>query len=104
MFNLPTRLRIGSSFYKVMLVKDLEADGLCHGGDAWIKIKKYLKAEKNARTLFHEITHLIFEEYDIKLSDEDEERVTVALESGYSSFAKDHQKVFQSMVEEMGKL
>jgi len=102
MFRLPKRLRIGASVYKVMLVKDLESDGLCHGGNAWIKIKKNLKAEKNARTLLHEIMHLMLEEFDVKLSDEDEEKVVLALESGFSGLAKDHQRVYQSMIKVMG--
>jgi len=60
---------------------------------------KYLTASST----FHEISHCIFHEWHLDLPKKVEEKVTLALESGFTAFAEDHQRVFQEIVKNMGK-
>ena len=56
-----------------------------------IRLAHDLKSYIQAKTLFHEITHGIFEEYlkDV-VSDETEEQITKGIERGFTEFAKNN--------------
>ena len=102
MFSLKRTLRIVASIYKCSKRKSMKADGLSSGKRLTITINSSLSEEKQASTLFHEITHMIFEEHNIQLTDQQEEAVILAFESGWCAFAKDEQEQFINIVKAMG--
>lgn len=100
--KLPKKIRIGPSYYSV-IVEPLEGNlGLCYGDKGIIKIHDELTGEKKAATVLHEIIHGIIYEGNVEgLSEKMEERVVRAIESGLCGFAKDNQKLFIELVKEM---
>ena len=109
MFKLPTKLRIGAFHYKCELVhKDADYEGQSDGqGEGYIRIVESLPDKKKASTLFHEMCHCIFHEWNLDFKSipkkDVEEKVIEALESGFTGFAEDHQRVFQAIVKAMGE-
>jgi hypothetical protein len=95
------KLRIGPSYYD-FTIERIEDDGASHHGKGYIKISDELSDERVASTTLHEIFHLLMDEYNVKLSTAQEERVVLALESGLCGFAKDHQELFHQIVSDMG--
>lgn len=104
MFKLPKKLRIGPFHYKVELVhKDADYEGQSDGAEGYIRIVKSLPDKKKASTTFHEIGHCICHEWHLDLPKKVEEKIILALESGFTAFAEDHQKEFQQIVKYMGE-
>ncbi len=101
MFKLPTKLRIGPTHYTASKGELSDLMGKCDGDKAYIKIDADVPENKVAIVLFHEILHAMLHEYHVDLPDKTEERTVRALESAFVGFAKDHQKLFQSIVKEM---
>ena len=104
MFELPARLRIGSTIYDIISEKREDDCGKCDYDEAWIKVSNELKGDKLPSTLLHEMLHCILHEWHVNLSHKVEESVVLAVESGLCGFAKDEQETFQAVVKEMGKL
>ena len=99
--KFPPKIRIVSSWYTLSKEK-MEDDGKSNFNDSYIKINESLNDEKQARACNHEITHMILDEFHIDLPEKMEERVIRAIEYGQAGFAKDHQKLYQQLVKEMG--
>lgn len=78
--------------------------GKCDGDKAYIKIADDVPESKVAIIFFHEILHAMLHEYHVDLPDKTEERIVRALEAAFVGLSKDHPKMLQSIVKEMGKL
>ncbi|KKL67552.1 hypothetical protein LCGC14_2133850 [marine sediment metagenome] len=106
MFNLPTRLRIGSWYFQCSRIPmdDDGRNGYNSDGGGYLKVNECLQDDKAASATFHEISHLALEQHHVKLSEEVEEQVCVAFEETFVGLAKDEQKFVQHMFKEMGKL
>lgn len=102
MFQVPASIRIVAFPYECVTVhEDVPYEGKSHGTDGYIRIVESLTNQKKASTLLHEIMHCILHEYNVVLAEEDEERVILALESGFVCLATDEQSLYQKMVKAM---
>ena len=89
--EIPKKIKAYGLTYNIKLkkqVKDKEGkwDGLIHHRKCIIELNKTLKKERVEKNLFHEITHLIACESDIKLTEHKVELIS----NGFYSILKDN--------------
>lgn len=101
MAELPDKVRIVSSFYKIKKIR-LKDD---FGGFCSIKqeitIDAGLPKPKESRVLYHELVHTILHEYGVELTEEEEEQVALAIEGGMVALAKDHSSLLINIIKDM---
>ena len=89
------RLRIGSAFYDFKVLPMQSDHGESHPDNYYVKIGDHLTGRMKGRTLFHEIVHMGLAEYfQGKLSEEQEEKLALAIESTFGGFAIDEYDTF----------
>lgn len=82
------RIKVGSSYWTVSRVANLEADGIPLFGQAVnltkeIKLRAGMQPEQEAQVLLHELLHAVCSEYCVSdILDEDEETVVDLIATG----------------------
>ena len=93
------KLRIGSTFYDFKVLPMQSDHGESHPDQHYVKIGDHLNPMMSGRTLFHEIAHMGLAEYcQVRLKEEDEEKIISAIESAFAGLALDEYDTFLEML------
>ncbi len=91
--EIPKKLRIGGIDYTVEIVDFKDSDfikvthwGHCYHGECKIILNNNINKQKLWQTLLHEAVHIIDNEYNVGLDEDNVDRIT----SGLYAFLKDN--------------
>jgi len=78
--KIPKQLKIGNLTYRIGELSEDDEDNYFGRGYCflqWIKLSPKLSQESKEETLFHELIHLILEQYGFKEQSKDEKLVSI---------------------------
>jgi hypothetical protein len=101
--ELPKSIRVGASYYEVRKERMSEDMGNCDHSHFIIRISNDLSRENTVSTFLHEVLHAMASEYNANIPSRAEESMVRSIENGLKGFAKDHNALLHTLIDELAQ-